>query len=171
MGTTTIRLGVTRHGPLAPEACQFGKYDAFTRTGEPGRSTSKEMRSSPVRMLLTLVARTGMRSACWIWTPAPTLPGPVVGFFLTVMRCHGEGPSAARGTAQVWGSCWYQSTATSSQSLALLGGFLRTAGCSVSGATSAESLTSKISHGFDDATRRRFGLAWAWASASGEKAM
>ena len=34
-GTTTIRFGVTRYGPSAPEASQFGKYDTLTSTGEP----------------------------------------------------------------------------------------------------------------------------------------
>src|SRR5579884_92387 len=41
VGTTTMRLGVTRHGPPAPVACQFGKYDTLTRTGVPVRPTSK----------------------------------------------------------------------------------------------------------------------------------
>lgn len=42
-----MRLGEIRHGPFAPEACQFGKYDIFTRMGVPGVSTSKAIRSSP----------------------------------------------------------------------------------------------------------------------------
>ena len=41
VGTTTISLGVARHGPFAPFACQFGKYDVFTSTGTPGWDTSK----------------------------------------------------------------------------------------------------------------------------------
>ena len=35
VGTTTIRFGSARQGPSAPEACQSGKYEIFTRTGTP----------------------------------------------------------------------------------------------------------------------------------------
>src|SRR5438874_1648794 len=80
VGTTTIRLGVTRHGPLAPEACQFGKYDAFTSTGDPTWSTWKEMRSSPVRIDVTLTLATGVRGG--FGSAPPT-------------RCHCFGPDAA----------------------------------------------------------------------------
>src|SRR5205814_162809 len=103
---TTIRLGVTRHGPLAPEVFQFGKYDAFTSTGDPGRSTSKEIRSSPVRMRLILVARTGIRSGCWISTPEPSVLAAPVSAVCTEIRCQEEGPAAARGTVHVSGSPW-----------------------------------------------------------------
>src|SRR5687768_830271 len=40
VGTTTIRLGLARQGPLAPFTCQFGKYDVLTSTGTPGSETS-----------------------------------------------------------------------------------------------------------------------------------
>ena len=29
-----MRFGATRHGPSAPDACQFGKYDILTTTGD-----------------------------------------------------------------------------------------------------------------------------------------
>ena len=37
VGTTTMKFGVSRHGPSAPVASQFGKYDVFTTTGTPVR--------------------------------------------------------------------------------------------------------------------------------------
>src|SRR5436190_5367811 len=171
-----MRLGATRHGPLAPDACQLGKYDALTSTGEPGLSTSKEMRSSPVLMWLTAAWRTGMLSGCWMSMPVPTtLAWPcncsVALSLVTLMRCQPLGPSAAMGTSHVDGSCWYQRTPMSIQSMPPFGAFLMTAGCSRSGDTTAESLTSKISHGLEVATGRRSGLAWAWARASVENAM
>src|SRR5688572_19836834 len=42
VGSSTMRFGVARHGPSAPEASQFGKYDVFTRTGTPGLDTRNE---------------------------------------------------------------------------------------------------------------------------------
>ena len=35
VGITTIRFGVTRYGPSAPDTFQFGKYEDFTITGTP----------------------------------------------------------------------------------------------------------------------------------------
>src|SRR4051794_32352381 len=98
---TTIWLGVTRHGPLAPEACQLGKYDIFTRTGWPTRSTSKEIRSSFCTMLVTLTGVTGSRGGS---TAAPSTRG------------HSFGPLTARGTSHRPGSV-YQDTAAFSQGL------------------------------------------------------
>ena len=38
-----MRLGDTSHGPVAPLACQFGKYGTFTSTGTPVVVTLNEM--------------------------------------------------------------------------------------------------------------------------------
>src|SRR5204862_7085561 len=108
---------------------------------------------------------------CWIWTPAPAVWGVAVLTRCTEMRCHSVGPPPATGTDQVDGSCWYQVTATSSHCLPPLGASRITAGWLASGVTMAELETSKISHGLETATRWRSGSAWAWARASGEKAM
>src|SRR5881394_1173229 len=106
VGITTIWLGVTRYGPLAPSAFQLGKYDAFTSTGLPTVSTSKEMRLSSVRMSLTVGGEsTGTR-------------GGSAGAPFT--RSHDEGPLAASGTDQRVGSA-YQSTAAASHFLPPLG--------------------------------------------------
>ena len=42
VGTTTMKLGVARHGPSAPLAVQFGKYDVLTITGTPVRDTRND---------------------------------------------------------------------------------------------------------------------------------
>ena len=41
-----MKFGVARYGPSAPSTFQFGKYDAFTSTGSPTRSTWNEIESS-----------------------------------------------------------------------------------------------------------------------------
>src|SRR2546423_888494 len=96
---TTMKLGVTRHGPFAPDAFQLGKYDTFTRTGAPGRSTSNEMPSSSVRMLVTRVSWTGRRSGASTVTPAPTVASTDGA---RRIRTRGQllGPDCARGTDQ-----------------------------------------------------------------------
>src|SRR5262249_56539212 len=53
VGTTTMKFGVARHGPCAPLAVQFGKYDVLTITGTPGRDTRNDTEWSVVRTLLT----------------------------------------------------------------------------------------------------------------------
>jgi hypothetical protein len=63
VGTTTIWLGDTRYGPVAPETFQFGKYEAFTSTGLPVRSTWNEMDRSVVTTLETLACGTGACAA------------------------------------------------------------------------------------------------------------
>src|ERR1700716_2191399 len=118
-----MRLGETRHGPRAPDARQLGKEGALTSTGEPTRSTSKEMRSSPVRMPVTVTGAVGTRGAEAAW--------------LSGTRGHWEGPPAARGTSQRAGSS-YQSTAIFSHGFDPLGSPVTTAGRLVIGATSAE---------------------------------
>ena len=62
VGTTTIRLGLARQGPLAPVACQLGKYDVLTSTGTPGSETSKLTVSSLLEMSLTVTAGSQTRS-------------------------------------------------------------------------------------------------------------
>ena len=56
VGTTTMKFGITRYGPVAPEATQFGKYDVLTTTGTPTRSTVKVMSVFVSLMLLTFTA-------------------------------------------------------------------------------------------------------------------
>ena len=46
VGTTTMRFGATRYGPVAPCACQFGKYDVRTSTGLPISETWNEIVST-----------------------------------------------------------------------------------------------------------------------------
>ena len=53
VGTTTMKLGVARHGPSAPSAVQFGYHDVFTITGTPVRDTSNWIDDSVVRMFDT----------------------------------------------------------------------------------------------------------------------
>jgi hypothetical protein len=84
VGTTTIRLGVTRHGPSAPEASQLGKYDAFTNTGVPVRLTSNEMRSPSSSIPVTWAGGTGR---------AGTVPS------VERTRRQASGPPAARWTS------------------------------------------------------------------------
>ena len=54
VGTTTMKFGVARYGPVAPSTSQFGKYDAFTITGTPVRDTSNSMLSSVEWMFETV---------------------------------------------------------------------------------------------------------------------
>src|SRR5262245_42512251 len=62
-----MKLGVARYGPSAPLTRQFGKYDVFTSTGLPPRSTSKLTESSVVCTFVTfagfVIARRGSRNA------------------------------------------------------------------------------------------------------------
>src|SRR2546430_17322140 len=95
---TTIRFGATRQGPFAPVACQLGKYDAFTSTGEPVRSTSKLIRSSLVLMPLTCAGATvragGVGSAPRTRAPCD---GPLAGS-ITVHRLGSSCPEDAAVT-------------------------------------------------------------------------
>ena len=63
VGTTTMKLGVARHGPSAPSASQFGKYDVFTITGTPVRDTSNEIESSVGAHVRDLHARAAASSS------------------------------------------------------------------------------------------------------------
>lgn len=126
VGTTTMRLGVTRHGPRAPETSQLGKYDALTNTGEPGRSTRNAMRSSPTRTDETRAGSTGVTGGS---AGAPRT------------RRHSSGPSAASGTFQREGS-WNHAVETSSHAFSPLPTPVITTGSAVSGATRPEPATS-----------------------------
>src|ERR1700722_10834366 len=55
-----MRLGVTRHGPSAPLACQLGKYETLTSTGVPTRDTWKLMDESVCVTAVTLVVPAGL---------------------------------------------------------------------------------------------------------------
>src|SRR2546430_17099711 len=94
---TTMRLGVTRHGPRPPDARQFGKYDVLTRTGVPTRSTSKETRSSAVRMCDTVAVGAASTGAGAIRTDEPTFV-PTLACSCARTRGQSRGPSAARRT-------------------------------------------------------------------------
>src|SRR5207253_10801432 len=98
-----MKFGVTRHGPRAPDAFQFGKYEVFTRTGDPVRSTSNEMRSSLVRIRLTRAGATRTRGASTL-TPLPIaarLNTLAVGACSrTGTRAQASGPPAARATSR-----------------------------------------------------------------------
>src|ERR1700722_15501216 len=54
VGTTTMRFGLTRYGPVAPVACQRGKYEILTNTGTPTRLTWNEIDCSPTLTSLTV---------------------------------------------------------------------------------------------------------------------
>src|ERR1035438_6685183 len=54
VGITTIRFGLTRYGPVAPVACQRGKYEILTSTGTPTRLTWNEIDCSPTLISLTV---------------------------------------------------------------------------------------------------------------------
>src|SRR5262245_28035795 len=151
---TTIRFGDTRHGPSAPEACQFGKYDTFTSTGTPTLSTSKLIRSSPVVMFETV---TGSRAV---------LGGVSPGW----IRCHSFGPLPASSTSHVAGSR-KKSSDTLSQLFELRSAPFTTTGSLVSGVTRSEFATSKITHGPDVAISRRSACWRASFTAAGENAM
>src|SRR3954468_5851065 len=107
---TTMKLGVTRHGPLAPETFQLGKYDVLTSTGTPVRLTSNDTRSSDVRMRETRVDPTACLGGSSTVTPAPMV-GSATLVTWAAIRGHVFGPEAASGTDQRVGS-WYQGTDT-----------------------------------------------------------
>lgn len=126
VGTTTMKLGVTRHGPRAPDAFQLGKYDALTSTGEPGRSTRKERRSPPTRTDETSAGGTGVTGGS-----AAASRGT---------RRHPSGPSAASGTSHREGS-WNQAVDASSHSFSPPTP-VTTTGSAARGAISPEPATS-----------------------------
>lgn len=145
VGTTTMKFGVTRHGPSAPDACQFGKYDVFTSTGTPTRETSNDTPSSDVvtsdtRTLGSGRERVGDATA----TPDPTGPSSRAGMSAST-RGHDAGPDDASGTAHRGGSPNHDAE-TSSQSSAACEMFDTTAGARRNGSTSDESATSYTCH-------------------------
>ena len=71
---TTIRLGVTRYGPFAPDTCQLGKYDTFTNTGVPTLDTWKLTEVSVWLMSVTFVVATGLTGGVVSLTAPFNLP-------------------------------------------------------------------------------------------------
>src|SRR6478672_7318866 len=90
VGTTTMKLGVARHGPFAPSACQFGYQDVFTITGTPVRDTSNSTDDSVVRMFDTSTGG----SACFFARRA-LAAGALI---------HDAGPSSVIGRSSAFGS-------------------------------------------------------------------
>src|SRR6185437_1320260 len=83
-----MRLGVTRQGPSAPLACQFGKYDTLTKTGVPTLDTWK--------LTVVLVVETSVtRVVDTCRTGGRVSP--------TVVRGHEAGPPCASSTFQRFG--------------------------------------------------------------------
>src|ERR1700737_2728559 len=95
---TTIKLGATRYGPLAPETRQLGKYDTFTRTGTPTLSTLND----------TELSLDAMWSTC---TGCSTVRGGSVAMGAT--RAHALGPAAAYSTSERFWSRYQASEASS----------------------------------------------------------
>ena len=52
-----MRFGARRYGPVAPDTCQFGKYEVRTTTGLPISSTVKLMASMSSRMFVTFAGK------------------------------------------------------------------------------------------------------------------
>src|SRR3954471_15448875 len=90
VGTTTMKVGVARHGPSAPSASQFGYHDVFAITGTPVRDTSNSIDDSVVRMFDTSTGGSGRRFA---------LREVAAG-----ARVHDAGPSSVSGRAIASGS-------------------------------------------------------------------
>ncbi len=127
VGTTTIRLGVIRHGPSAPSTFQLGKYETLTTTGTPVRSTVNDTLSTPASMPDTTTGGNDRRSG-----------SPSAG-----TRCHASGPPTVRGTASE--PSWKTSTAGSSQVPCPTSVY--TAGSRARPSTSGASATRKTVHG------------------------
>src|SRR3954454_7158014 len=89
VGTTTMKLGVARHGPSAPSAFQLGYHDVFTITGTPVRDTSNSTDDSVVRMFETSMSG----SACFLASSA----------FAAGARVHEAGPSSVSGRSSASG--------------------------------------------------------------------
>ena len=67
-----MKFGMTRYGPFAPEAVQFGKYETLTRTGTPTRSTVKVRSVLFSEMLDTFTGSIALRAPIPdVVTPTP----------------------------------------------------------------------------------------------------
>src|ERR1700685_1900739 len=97
-----MRFGATRHGPSAPNACQFGKYETFTRTGVPVRSTWN--RTVPPSFWISVTVVLGSATAC---------SEAVVAWLAETLR-QPTGPSEESITSHRLGSA-YQLVDTGSQ--------------------------------------------------------
>src|SRR6476646_8503741 len=86
VGTTTMKLGVARHGPSAPSAFQLGYHDVLTITGTPVRDTSNSTDDSVVRMLATST----FGSACFFASSA----------WAAGTRVHDAGTSSVSGRSR-----------------------------------------------------------------------
>ena len=139
-----MKFGVTRHGPSAPDACQFGKNDVLTSTGTPTRSTSNEMPSSDVSTLETRTRGRRRVGGSSTVTPVPIGRTSPSGSD-AVTRGHDDGPDDANGTDHRDGSSNHGAD-TSSQSSAACEIPSTTAGVDRSGSTTAESATSYTCH-------------------------
>src|SRR5690242_15489945 len=98
-----MKLGVERHGPSAPSTRQFGKYDSFTSTGTPVRSTSKEIESSVLCTLETWTSGSVRRASRCAADPGA--------------RFHDDGPSATTGLSSCFGNQNHGTPTSCSQSL------------------------------------------------------
>ena len=90
-------FGAKRYGPSAPLARQLGKYDSFTTTGTPTRSTAKDTSPCPSLMALTVTGGNGCDSVKGMKVPSPYVR---VGFevcTVTATRFQVGGPDAASG--------------------------------------------------------------------------
>src|SRR5260370_20150090 len=98
VGTTTMKLGVARHGPSAPCALQLGKYDVLTITGTPVRDTRNDTEWSVVRTLVTVtggsdrVGTASMAGSFGVRAPSRAYPG--------CARLPRECPSATNGRSR-----------------------------------------------------------------------
>ena len=149
VGTTTMKFGVARYGPSAPDTVQFGKYDVFTITGTPVRDTWNDTESSVVRIRLTSTAGAASSGSRLFagsdesGTSAWVTPGGRA-------RFHSSGPSATSGrprmssrrasTGVVAGASHHGTATSSCQSPAGTPG--TTTGSNGSPSTSFESRTS-----------------------------
>ena len=142
VGTTTIRFGVTRHGPAAPSASQLGKNEVRTMTGTPMRSTWNEMESTSATMSVTCTGSSARSSGS---SPAGRC-------------CHAMSPPTVHWTA--WEPSWKTSTDGSSQPEWSTS--VNTTGSKARGATRSDPSTRNTVHGPVVATSVRSG--WSRAS-------
>src|ERR1700722_14568352 len=79
VGMTTIRFGLTRYGPVAPIACQRGKYEIFTSIGTPILLTWNEIDWSPTLTSVTVTLGSVLvMSMVFTLAARGQLGGPVV---------------------------------------------------------------------------------------------
>src|SRR4051812_48592694 len=121
---TTMKLGATRQMPFAPDTCQLGKYDDFTRIGVPTRSTSNDTVDVPSFTFDTFTSSTAIALGCSSF----------------VIRGHALGPLTARSTPHFVGSR-YHASAMSCHARPPLATSVTTAGSAFTGSTRGASAT------------------------------